>query len=219
MKVIKINDNNYPQKLKNIYNPPKQLYVLGNEKILNAFSLAMIGCRNYTEYGKKIAKDFSFKLAKKGINIISGLARGIDSFAHIGCIIGGAKTIAVLGSGFNYIYPKENKELLEEIIKTGGAIVSEYNPDTKPIGNNFPERNRIISGLSDGVIVIEAREKSGTLITVEFALEQGKEIFAVPGNINNKSSIGTNNMIKEGAKIVTKIEDILEEYPHIFGNI
>ena len=180
MKIIKKNDKNYPQKLRNIYNPPKQLYVLGDENILNNFSLAIIGCRNYTEYGKKIAKDLSFKLSKKGITIISGLAKGIDSFAHIACIVGGSKTIAVLGSGFNYIYPNENKELLKEIIGTGGAIISEYEPDTKPISTNFPERNRIISGLSDGVIVIEARERSGTLITVECALEQGKEIFAVP---------------------------------------
>ena len=180
MKIIKISDNNYPQKLKEINNPPKQLYVLGDENIINQFSLAIIGCRNYTEYGRKMAKDLSFKLADKNINIISGLARGIDSFAHIGCIIGGGRTIAVLGSGFNNIYPKENKELFKEIIKTGGVIITEYEPDTKPLPQNFPERNRIISGLSDGVIVIEARKQSGTLITVDYALEQGKEIFAVP---------------------------------------
>ena len=180
MKIIKISDNNYPQKLKEINNPPKQLYVLGDENIINQFSLAIIGCRNYTEYGRKIAKDLSFKLADKSINIISGLAKGIDSFAHIGCIIGGGRTIAVLGSGFNNIYPKENRELFKEIIKTGGVIITEYEPDTKPLPQNFPERNRIISGLSDGVIVIEARKQSGTLITVDYALEQGKEIFAVP---------------------------------------
>ena len=142
--------------------PPKQLYILGDETLLDGFGLAIIGCRSYSEYGKKVAKDLSFKLSKKGINIISGMARGIDSFAHMGCIVAGGKTIAVLGSGFNNIYPKE------------------YPPDTKPIGSNFPLRNRIISGLSDGVIVIEATKKSGTLITVDYALEQGKEIFAVP---------------------------------------
>lgn len=216
MKILKFNDKEYPQKLRYINDPPKQLYILGNEKILNSFSLAIIGCRDYTEYGKRISKDLSFKLSKKGINIISGLAKGIDSFAHIGCIVGGAKTIAVLGSGFNYIYPKENIELLKEIVKNGGCIVSEYKEDTKPLQQNFPKRNRIISGLSNGVIVVEARQRSGTLITVEYALEQGKEIFAVPGNINKSTSIGTNNMIREGAKIVTNIEDILEEYPHIF---
>lgn len=180
MKIIKIDSMNYPEKLKNIENPPKQLYVLGNEKILNNFGVAIIGCREYSEYGKKVAKDISFKLAKQGINIISGLAKGIDSFAHIGCIVAGGRTIAVLGSGFNNIYPKDNLELVKEIIKTGGVVVTEYSPDIKPIGDNFPMRNRIISGLSDGVIVVEARKKSGTLITVDYALEQGKEIFAVP---------------------------------------
>lgn len=215
MKILKIEDENYPEKLKNIDNPPKQLYILGNEKILDSFGLAIIGCRQYSEYGKKVAKELSFKLAKQGINIISGMAKGIDSFSHMGCMVAGGKTIAVLGSGFNNIYPKENIELLKEIIRTGGAVITEYSPDVKPIGANFPLRNRIISGLSEGVIVIEARKKSGTLITVDYALEQGKEIFAVPGNINNSSSQGTNEMIREGAKIVTGIEDILEEYFHI----
>ncbi len=180
MKFYKITDENYPKKLRNIDNPPKQLYILGNENILNEFNLAIIGCRQYSEYGKKISKDLSFKLAKQGINIISGMARGIDSFAHMGCIVAGGKTIAVLGSGFNNIYPKENVELFKEIIKTGGVILTEYEPDTDPLGTNFPERNRIISGLSDGVIVIEAKKRSGTMITVEYALEQGKEVFAVP---------------------------------------
>lgn len=180
MKTIKIIDNNYPEKLKNIQNPPKQLYVLGDETILNGFSLAIIGCRDSSEYGKKIAKNLSFKLSQRGINIISGMARGIDTFAHISCLSAGGKTIAVLGSGFEYIYPKENIELCKEIIKDGGCIITEYEPNIKPIGSNFPLRNRIISGLSDGVIVVEAREKSGSLITVDYALEQGKEVFAVP---------------------------------------
>lgn len=180
MKILKIGNEDYPEKLKNIDNPPKQLYVLGNEKILDDFGLAIIGCRQYSEYGKKIAKELSFKLAKKGINIISGMAKGIDSFSHMGCMVSGGKTIAVLGSGFNNIYPKENIELLKEIIRTGGTIVTEYSPEVKPLATNFPLRNRIISGLSDGVIVVEARKKSGTLITVDYALEQGKEIFAVP---------------------------------------
>lgn len=180
MKIIKIQDEHYPEKLRNIENPPKQLYVLGNEELLNSFGLAIIGCRQYSEYGRKVAKDLSFKLAKQGINIISGMAKGIDSFAHVGCMVAGGKTIAVLGSGFNNIYPKENIELFKEIIKKGGTVITEYSPDTKPLGSNFPLRNRIISGLSDGVIVVEASKKSGTLITVDYALEQGKEIFAVP---------------------------------------
>ena len=180
MKILKFENEDYPEKLKNIDNPPKQLYVLGNEKILDDFGLAIIGCRQYSEYGKKVAKDISFKLAKQEIKIISGMAKGIDSFAHIGCMAAGGKTVAVLGSGFNNIYPKENIELFKEIIRTGGAVITEYSPDVKPIGANFPLRNRIISGLSDGVVVIEARKRSGTLITVDYALEQGKEIFAVP---------------------------------------
>ena len=180
MKIIKITDNNYPEKLKNIQNAPEQLYVIGDETILNEFGLAIIGCRECSRYGEKIAKDLSFKLSQKGINIISGMARGIDTFAHISCLSAGGRTIAVLGSGFNHIYPKENSELFKEIIKNGGVVITEYSPDVKPLGSNFPERNRIISGLSDGVIVVEARKKSGTLITVEYALEQGKEIFAVP---------------------------------------
>ncbi len=216
MNIIKISDTIYPKNLLNINNPPKQLYVLGDTANLNTFGLAIIGCREYSEYGKKIAKKLSFSLAKKGVNIISGMAKGIDSFAHIGCMTAGGKTIAVLGSGFDYIYPKENLEIFKEIIKTGGTIVTEFEPNTKPLGSNFPLRNRIISGLSDGVIVIEARKQSGTLITVDYALDQGKEIFAVPGNINNSSSYGTNQMIRDGAKIVTCLEDILEEYSHIF---
>lgn len=180
MKIIKITDNNYPEKLRNIAIPPKQLYVLGDETILNEFGLAIIGCRQYSDYGKKIAKNLSFKLAKQGINIISGMARGIDGFAHMSCLSAGGKTIAVLGSGFNNIYPKENIEIFKEIIKRGGAVITEYSPDTKPLANNFPNRNRIISGLAEGIIVVEARRRSGTLITVEYALEQGKDIFAVP---------------------------------------
>lgn len=215
MKIIKLNDDLYPKKLKQIQNPPLQLYILGDYKILNQFSLAIIGCRNFSEYGKKMAKELSFKLSKRGINIISGMAKGIDSFAHISSIVAGGKTVAVLGGGFNNIYPRENIELMKEIIKTGGAVVTEYSPNIKPIGTNFPLRNRIISGLSDGVIVIEARKKSGTMITVDYALEQGKEIFALPGNINNPTSQGTNNMIREGAKIITSVEDILEEYRNL----
>lgn len=180
MKIIKISDKEYPKKLLNISNPPQQLYIMGNLANLENFGLAIIGCRECSEYGKKIAKSLSFKLSKKGITIISGMAKGIDGYAHIGCMVSGGKTIAVLGSGFNHIYPKENIELFKEIIKTGGTIITEYAPDTKPLGSNFPLRNRIISGLSDGIIVIEARKQSGTLITVDYALEQGKEIFAIP---------------------------------------
>ena len=212
MKTITINDKDYPSKLRNIYNPPKQLYILGNYKILNGFSIGIVGTRGCTRYGKEIAKSFGYNLASYGVNVVSGMAIGIDASAHIGTIMGKGKTIAVLGSGFKHIYPKENIDLLNKIIETGGAIVTEYDENEYPMPENFPKRNRIISGLSDGIVVVEAGKRSGSLITVDFALEQGKEVFAVPGNINSKVSIGTNNLIKEGAKTVTNVLDILEEY-------
>ena len=143
---------------------------------------------------------------------MSGCARGIDSFAHKGSVKAGKPTIAVLGNGLNYIYPPENKELEEQILKNGGLIISEYPIGTKPSKETFPRRNRIISGLSDGVLVVEAKKKSGSLITVDYALEQGKNIYAIPGNIININSEGTNELIKQGAKIVTQINDILEDY-------
>ena len=155
---------------------------------------------------------FAYDLAKENITIISGMAKGIDSNAHMGCLYAKGKTIAVLGSGLDRIYPKENIRLYNEIISNSGAIVSEYVIGTIATRMNFPARNRIISGLSDGVIVVEAKEKSGTLITVDFALEQGKDIFVVPGNITSHNSVGTNELIKQGAKCVTSVKDILEEY-------
>ena len=212
MITITIHHDNYPIKLKNIYDPPKKLYVLGDYKILNDFSIGIVGTRRCTRYGKNIAKSFSYNLAKCGINIISGMAIGIDTSAHIGTIMGKGKTIAILGSGFKHIYPKENMDLLNKIIETGGAIVTEYQEDEYPLPEHFPKRNRIISGLSDGIVVVEAGKRSGSLITVDFALDQGKEVFAVPGDINSKTSKGTNNLIQDGAKLVTNILDILEEY-------
>lgn len=210
--IITIKDEQYPQKLKNIYDPPAILYIKGNKNILQDFAISIIGCRQCSSYGKTVANNMSYELAKKGINIISGMATGIDSFAHIGCINAKGKTIAVLGNGLDRIYPKENTELFNQILKTNGAIISEYIIGTKPEKMNFPARNRIVSALSDGVIVVEAKEKSGTLITVDFALEQGKNVFVIPGNITSQNSKGTNNLIKEGAKVVTCVEDVLEEY-------
>lgn len=212
IKTIKINNKLYPKKLRKIENPPKQIYILGDEKILNDFSIAIVGCRLCSEYGKKMAQSIAYNLAKYQINVISGLALGIDTNAHIGCLMNKGKTIAVLGNGLDMIYPTENMEIADEIIKSGGAIISEYPIGVRPKKENFPERNRIISGLSNGVVVIEAKEKSGSLITVECALNQGKDVFAVPGNINSSNSTGTNNLIKEGAKITTCVNDILEEY-------
>lgn len=212
IELIHIYDKYYPKKLKTIYDKPIVLYIKGNKSILNEFSLAIIGCREHTKYGEIVAKNISYQIAKNNIVIISGLARGIDSIAHKETLKAKGKTIAVIGSSIDNIYPEENKELAKEIIKNGGTIISEYVVGTKPQKMNFPARNRIISGMTDGVVVIEAKRKSGTMITVDFALEQGKEVFAVPGNILSKNSEGTNELIKQGAKLVTKVEDILEEF-------
>ena len=209
IQIVNITDNEYPKSLKNIYDPPISLYVKGNKYILNEKSIGIIGCRNCTKYGEKQAKIFAYNLAKNKINVVSGLAKGIDSFAHIGSLYAKGKTIAVLGNGLDTIYPKENVNLAKEIIKNDGCIISEYPLGTKPLKYNFPARNRIISGISNDILVIEAKEKSGTLITVDFALEQGKEIYVLPGNIDSENSIGTNKLIQEGAKLVLSYKEIL----------
>ena len=205
--IININEREYPQALKKIYDPPISLYVKGNIEKLNNKNIGIVGCRECTTYGKKSAEYFAYNLSKQNINIVSGLAKGIDSYAHLGSLNTG-NTIAVLGNGLDIIYPKENLELANEIIKRGGTIISEYPCGTKPDKMKFPARNRIISGISSGIIVIEAKEKSGTLITVDFALEQGRDVFVVPGNINSINSVGTNDLIKQGARLVTTYEDI-----------
>ena len=211
IQILTIKDEDYPYLLKQIYDPPSVIYIMGNKKILSQNGIAIVGSRNCSLYGQKIAKYLSYQLAKKGIHIISGLARGIDTFSHIGTLQAKGKTNAVLGSGLDVIYPPENEKLAEKIVESGGCLVSEYIVGTKPLGEHFPARNRIISGLASGVVVVEASEKSGSLITVDFALEQGKNVYAVPGNINSPNSLGTNSLIKQGAKIVTSIEDILED--------
>ena len=211
MQVIYQAQKEYPEKLEKIYAPPAKLYLLGDASVLNRPSIAIIGCRDASEYGKKVAYNFAYELAKKGIVIVSGLARGIDICSHLGAVKAGGKTIAGLGSGFGHLYPSEHKKFCKEILQTGGAIISEYEYNKKPEKTNFPVRNRIISGLSEGVLVVEAKKKSGTLITVDYALEQGREVFAIPGEIEKENSYGTNELIKQGAKLVTNIEDILEE--------
>ena len=210
-KIIKITMENekYPILLKQIYDPPKCLYVMGNIEILNNPSIAIVGCREATEYGKKAATYFSYNLAKQNVTIVSGLARGIDSYSHIGTLKANGKTIAVIGSGLDIIYPKENEQLAKKIVEQGGAIISEYPLGTRPQKEHFPARNRIISGISQATLVIEAKEKSGSLITADFAMEQGKDVYSVPGNINSKNSVGTNNLIKDGAIPVSKFSDIL----------
>ena len=212
-KVIKINVNSkyYPERLRNIDDPPKEIYCLGNLELLNyKNNIAMIGSRNCSSYGERAAKDFAYNLAKEDVCIVSGLAKGIDSFSHIGALNANGRTIAVLGSGLDNIYPKENIKLVEEIIKNNGLVISEYPLGTKPLKYHFPARNRIISGLSDGILVVEARRNSGTNITVDFALEQGKDVFVIPGNIYSKTSDGTNYLITEGAIPVLNYKDILK---------
>ncbi len=219
--IISICDKEYPQTLKEIYDFPISLYVKGNTQILNQKAIAIVGCRDASKYGKNATKYFSYHLAKQGVNIVSGLARGVDSYAHIGTICGQkdsyihaeneqtcGKTIAVLGNGLDRVYPRENEILQKQILKMGGTILSEYSLGTKPEKMNFPARNRIISGMSQGVLVIEAKKNSGTLITVDLALEQGRDVFVVPGNINSNQSVGTNRLIQQGAKLVTHYNEI-----------
>ena len=209
--LVTIYEKEYPKSLKQIYDFPICLYIKGNKEILNNKSIAIIGCREASDYGIKAAKYFSYNLAKNNINIVSGLAKGIDSYAHIGSLCAKGKTIAVVGNGLDTVYPKENSKLIEEIINNDGAIISEYPLGSKPEKLNFVARNRIISGLCEKIIVIEAKEKSGTLLTVDFALEQGRDVFCVPGNINSVNSIGTNELIKNGAKVATTYLDILSD--------
>lgn len=208
--MITIYDKEYPQILKQIYDFPVCLYIKGNKEILNNESIAIIGCREASQYGIKAAKYFAYNLARNNINIVSGLARGIDSYAHIGSICAKGKTIAIVGNGLDTVYPKENLELSKKIIEDNGAIISEYPLGTKPEKMNFVARNRIISGLCSKIIVIEAKEKSGTLLTVDFALEQGRDVYVVPGNINSINSVGTNELLKNGAKVATTYIDVLD---------
>lgn len=212
IELITLQDETYPKKLKYLYDKPISLYVKGNKEILNQFSLAIIGCRENSTYGKEVAVAISKGLSRRNIVTVSGLARGIDSISHKATVQERGKTIAVIGSGIDCIYPKENTNLAKDIIQNGGIIVSEYLPGTKAERMHFPARNRIISGLSSGIIVVEAKKKSGTITTVDFALEQGKMVFAIPGNITNLNAQGCNELIKQGAKCVTCMQDILEEY-------
>ncbi len=211
IQIINILDNEYPEKLKNIYAPPITLFAKGNIELLNKNSIGIVGSREPSNYGIKVARNISKELSENGLTIISGMARGIDTYSHIGAIDASGETIAVLGSGLDIIYPKENTNLYIEILKKG-LIISEYIVGTKPDACNFPQRNRIISGLSDGLLVVEAKKQSGTMITVDYSLEQGKEVYAVPGNIDSITSEGTNNLIKEGAKMVTSSSDILHDF-------
>lgn len=211
-RVITIEDQAYPQNLKAIHDPPPLLYVKGELTDSDSNSIAIVGTRNATSYGKMATEKLSSQLVSRGITVISGLAHGIDTYAHRGALDSGGRTIAVLGNGLDIIYPLENAKLFEEIVNSG-AVISELPMGTQPRGAIFPQRNRIISGISLGTLVIEASKRSGALITADLALEQGREVFAVPGQIFSEESKGTNWLIKQGAKLVDSVEDILEELP------
>ncbi|MCX5849992.1 MAG: DNA-processing protein DprA [Deltaproteobacteria bacterium] len=207
--IITYQDELYPAKLLNIYDRPPFIYVRGNLS-KDDINIAIVGSRLASTYGKYTTERISRELALKGVTVVSGMARGIDSAAHRGAISAHGRTIAILGSGLDVIYPPENKKLFADIIQNG-AVISEFPLGTPPRSANFPARNRIISGMSYGVVIVEAGEKSGSLITARLALEQGREVFAVPGSIDSAGSRGTNKLIKQGAKLIENTDDILEE--------
>jgi len=203
-------DSSYPELLRTIESPPLMLYVKGALAREDLRSIAVVGARSATPYGKENARRFAADLSRSGYVVVSGLARGIDTWAHRGAIEAGGRTIAVLGCGIDTVYPVENRALSEQIVKEG-AVISEFPPGTPPLRQNFPMRNRIIAGMTLGTLVIEAGEKSGSLITAEMALNCGREVFAVPGSIASKLSKGTHQLIKEGAALVDTVEDIAGE--------
>lgn len=209
--ICSIEDDEYPDMLRAIYDPPYVIYYHGDLGILQEFCLAVVGSRRATAYGRVQAHRFGRDLADQGIVVVSGMARGIDTEAHLGALDAQGKTAAVLGCGIDIIYPPENTKLFYQIVEHG-VIISEFPPSTRPDPGNFPARNRSISGLSHGVLVVEAQQRSGALITADFALEQGRDVFAVPGPINSPNSAGTNQLIKQGACLVCNVADILTEY-------
>lgn len=212
VKIVTIFDEGYPKKLKQISGPPYLLYYKGSLDGINKISIAVIGSRKATSYGKWAAEKLTRELSELGVNIVSGLAVGIDAVAHKTALKYKAKTFGIIGSGINVVYPKKNLELFKQLSEDEkGAVITEYPFDMQPVAFNFHDRNRIISGLSEGVLVIEAQEKSGTLITAGHAADQGREIFALPGNIDSLYSRGTNALIRDGAKITRSIDDIIEE--------
>ena len=202
----------YPAYLREVDVPPPVLYMHGHLIEQDQFAVAIVGTRRLTSYGRQMTREITTGLVRHGVTIVSGLAKGIDSIAHQTALDLGGRTIAVLGSGFNHVYPAENRNLARQIVKQDqGAVITEYDIETRPQAKNFPPRNRVISGLSLGTVVIEGGLKSGALITADFALEQNREVFAVPGYVTSPVSAGPNRLIQQGAKLVTRAEDILEE--------
>ena len=215
--LITFHDKTYPNSLKYIPDAPLILYVKGEIMEIDGYAVAVVGSRRATDYGIRMAETISYNIASYGLTVVSGMARGIDAASHRGALKAKGRTIAVLGSGIDVPYPSENKGLMNGIASSG-AVISEFPLGTNPLKENFPQRNRIISALSLGVLVVEAAVDSGSLITVGYALEQGKEVFALPGNITSRNSKGTNNLIKSGAKLVESAEEIIDELrPQIKG--
>lgn len=214
--VLTMKDSRYPRLLREIFDPPYVLYCAGNPEILNSHSVSIVGSRRPTAYGRNVADKMADDLAGHGLTVVSGMARGIDSLAHAGALKSG-RTIAVLGSGLENIYPKEHRKLFDRIVEKG-AVISEFPLDSPPLGFHFPIRNRVISGLSRAVLVIEAALRSGSLISAKLALEQNREVMAVPGPITSPMSQGTNWLIQSGAKLVTEWRDVMEELPQYVRN-
>jgi DNA processing protein len=212
-KIVVPGDAKYPKRLLEIYDPPLALYLKGNAEVLDKPGISVVGTRHPTPYGVSMAERLACDLAARGLIIFSGMARGIDTAAHRGALNAHGLTVAVWGTGIDEVYPKENRKLADQILETGGAIITEFPLGTFPAPQNFPVRNRIISGISLGTLVIEAAEYSGTRVTARCALEQGREVFAVPGNVTNKNSWGPNTLIKQGAALVATWEDVWEELP------
>jgi DNA processing protein len=211
--ILTLDDDAYPPRLREIYDPPPTLYVRGDAGVLSLPGIAMVGTRHPSPYGLGMSERLACDLAGRGLIIFSGLARGIDTAAHRGCLSAKGRTVAVFGTGINTTYPRENQKLAEQIVEQGGALISEFAIGSFPAPQNFPIRNRIISGLSLGVLVVEAGEYSGTRITSRCALEQNRDVFAVPGNVTNKNSWTPNTLIKQGAKLTATWEDVWEELP------
>jgi DNA processing protein len=207
------NDQDYPERLREIFDAPALLWVRGDAALLARSAVAVVGTRHPTPYGTGMAEMLSRDLAARGMVILSGMARGVDTSAHKGALAAKGKTVAVWGTGIDVIYPKENKSLAEQILSSGGTIVSEQRLGTFPAPQNFPRRNRILSGMGIAVLVVEAGEQSGTRVTARCALEQNRDVFAVPGNVTTKNAWGPNTLIKQGAKLVATWEDVWEELP------
>lgn len=212
MNYIDLNNSNYPKKLKEIKDNPNGIYIEGNESILNSKCIGIIGSRSCTSYGEKWCRFFVEEFVKHGITIVSGMAVGIDTIAHKTAIESGGKTIAVLPSGLNNIYPVENKELYDKILMSKGAVITEYDKNVKANSKKFLERNRIISGISIGVLIVEAGYRSGTSVTAKFAKHQKRDVFCIPGSLDNPKSYGTNELIKKYAELVTSPYDIVKKY-------